>query len=306
MRACRQRPERGKVQLDDLVVHRVGVCGDGNKVRLPTLRLHKRARDLVRRENGGGGAQLGAHIRDGRALGDGERRHAFPAVFDDLPDAALDREAAQQFQNNVLGRDPRREAAGEVDAENARHFDAVRAAAHRHGHVQTAGAEGQHADAAAGRRMAVRPDERFPGDSEALQMHLMADAVARAREAQPVLFGDGLDITVVVGVFKPVLKGVVIYVRHRKLGFHAVNAHRLKLEVGHRARRVLRKRLVDFQRNLAARGHFPADKVRSDDFVCDCHSHRYTVPFRIRNHFHASVRFRAYSGTYGAVSCMVL
>lgn len=129
MRACRQRPERGKVQLDDLVVHRVGVCGDGNKVRLPTLRLHKRARDLVRRENGGGGAQLGAHIRDGRALGDGERRTAFPAVFDDLPNAALDREAAQQFQNNVLGRDPRREAAGEVDAENVRHFDAVRAAA---------------------------------------------------------------------------------------------------------------------------------------------------------------------------------
>ena len=105
-----------------------------------------------------------------------------------LPNAALDREAAQHFQNNVLGRDPRRELAGEVDADHLRHVDVVRAAAHGHGHVQTAGAEGQHADAAAGRGVAVRPDERFPGDAEALQMHLMADAVARAGEVNARAF----------------------------------------------------------------------------------------------------------------------
>ena len=37
--------------------------------------------------------------------------------------------------------------------------DVVRAAAHCDRHVQAAGAERQHADAAAGRRMAVRTDQ---------------------------------------------------------------------------------------------------------------------------------------------------
>lgn len=83
----------------------------------------------------------------------------------------------------------------------------------------------------------------------------MADAVARARKAQAVLFGNGLDIAMVVSVLEAVLKRVVIYVRHRKLGLDAFDSHCFKLEIGHRARCVLCKGLVDLQRNLVSRRH---------------------------------------------------
>ena len=62
--------------------------------------------------------------------------------------------------------------------------------------------------------MAVRADERLAGLAEALQMYLMADAVAGAGEAHAVFARHGLDKAVVVGVFKAALEGVVVYIGH--------------------------------------------------------------------------------------------
>lgn len=47
----------------------------------------------------------------------------------------------------------------------------------------------------------------------------MADAVAGAGEVNAVLFGDGADKTVVVGVFKAGLKGIVVDIGDAFLGF---------------------------------------------------------------------------------------
>ena len=62
------------------------------------------------------------------------------------------------------------------------------------------------------------PRRVLPGPAEALQVHLVADAVAGAGEDDAVLRGDGLQVAVVVGVLEPDLEGVVVDVAHREFG----------------------------------------------------------------------------------------
>jgi hypothetical protein len=49
----------------------------------------------------------------------------------------------------------------------------------------------------------------------------------------------------IVGVLEAGLQGVVIYVADRQICLHALHAHRLELEVGHRPGGILRERLGD-------------------------------------------------------------
>ena len=84
----------------------------------------------------------------------------------------------------------------------------------------------------------------------------MADPVSGAREANAVLFGHGLDIAVIVGVFKGCLQGIVVDVGDGKLCFDALCAHRLELQIRHRAGGVLRQRLIDPEPDLRAGLHF--------------------------------------------------
>ena len=126
--------------------------------------------------------------------------------------------------------------------------------------------------------MAVGADEGLAGDAEALQVDLVADAVAGAGEVQAVLLCHGLDVPVVVGVLKAGLQGVVVDVGHAALRPHPGDAHGLKLQVGHGARGVLGQRLVDAQGYLAAGGHVPADQMRSDDFLSNGQAAHFVFP----------------------------
>ena len=98
-------------------------------------------------------------------------------------------------------------------------------------------------------------------------MHLVADAVAGPGEVHAVLARNGLQITVVVRVFKAGLQCVVVDIGDAQLGPDALYAHRFKLEIGHRARRVLRERLVYAQRDLAAGRHIAVQQVGADYFL---------------------------------------
>ena len=265
--------QRVEVNVDNAVILRVRIARERDKVRRASLGREKRARHVVRREDGRRRAELGAHVRDRGALGHGQRRDARAAPLDDRTDATLDRQDAQQLEADVLGRDIGPQRAGEVDLEHLRHGDIVRAAAHGDRDVHAARAEGQHADAAAGGRVAIRADERLAGLAEALKVHLMADAVAGTREPDAVLCGHGLQIAVVVRVFKAGLQRVVVDVGHAQLGLYARDAHRLKLEIGHRAGRVLRERLVNAQGDLAAGGHVAVQQMCADDFLSQCLTH---------------------------------
>ena len=277
----RQRLQRGEVDLDHLIIHSVVVRAQLAVILFSVLRLQKGSGGFVGREHRGGGAQLGAHVGDGRSFGHAQGLDALATVFHDLADAALDAHHTQHGENDVLCRYPRRELAGEVDSDHLGHGDVVGAAAHGDSHVQAARADCQHTDAAAGGGVAVGADQGLAGLAEALQMHLMADAVAGARKINAVLFAHRLNKAVVVGILKACLQCVVVDIGDALLGLDARNAHRLILDIRHCACRVLRQRLVDFQTDVAADGHFAGHKVLFNDFLRNCVSHVESSNFHI-------------------------
>ena len=77
--------------------------------------------------------------------------------------------------------------------------------------------------------MTVGADKRLTGNAETLDVYLMADAVAGFTDENAVLERHGLNISVVVGVFKARLNGIVVYVRHRTQRLYLVDAQCLEL-----------------------------------------------------------------------------
>ena len=121
--------------------------------------------------------------------------------------------------------------------------------------------------------MAVGADQGLARHAEALQMHLMADAVARAGKPDPVLFRHRLDVAVVVGVFKARLEGVVVDIGHGALRLYPVQTHGLKFQIGHSAGGVLGQGLVDPQGGLLTGDHAAAHQVGRDNFFNNIPSH---------------------------------
>ena len=62
--------------------------------------------------------------------------------------------------------------------------------------------------------MYKRQQQRFARDAKALQMHLMADAVARAGKIDAMLISNRADKFMVVGVFKAGLKHIMVDIRN--------------------------------------------------------------------------------------------
>ena len=122
-----------------------------------------------------------------------------------------------------------------------RHRQVERLAGHRRGHVQPARADREHAEAAAGGGVAVGAQQRLAGDVEPLELDLVADAVAGPGEVDAVLRRDALQVRVVVGVLEAGLERVVVDVADGALRPDLRHAHRLELQVGHRAGGVLRE-----------------------------------------------------------------
>ena len=210
VRRCREGLERIEVDGIFFVIFCIGVGGKGG-IHIPAALRHKEGfGHFVGGENGGGCAELGAHIGNGCALGDGKRRDALPGVFYDFADAALDGHLAQHFEDDILRGDPGAQLAVQGHAHHFRHGDVVRAAAHCDGDVEAACAEGEHADAAAGGRVGVGADQGFAGCAEAFQVDLVADAVTGFGVVDAMLFGDGADVFVVIGIFKAGLEGIVV------------------------------------------------------------------------------------------------
>jgi len=97
----------------------------------------------------------------------------------------------------------------------------------------------------------------------------VADAVARAGEDHAVARRDGAQVAVVVCVLEADLHGVVVDVRDRQVGLDLFEAHRLELQVGHRAGGVLREGLVDTDADLAAFHVLAFFEVGNEDLFDD-------------------------------------
>ena len=65
----------------------------------------------------------------------------------------------------------------------------------------------------------------------------------------------------------------MIDVGHRALGLDLIDAHCLKLQVSHRAGRILGQRLVDAKTDLLALNHLAIHQMCFQDFFCNRHAH---------------------------------
>ena len=251
----------GQVDVHFFIIFRVRVGKQGLIVFLALLRLQEAAGRFVAGEHGGRCAQFRAHIGNGGAFGDRQAFHALAGVFHHLAHAALDGQAAQQLQNHVLCGHTPGQFPGQVNIDHLGAVQVIRAAAHGHGHVQSARANGQHSQRAACGGMAIAAQQRPARLAHPFQLHLMTDTVAGLTQIDTVLFRHGGNILMVVGVFEARLQGIMVDIRHAAFRFHPIHAHSLQLQVGHGSRRVLRQGLIDSNSDFLARHQLAFEQV---------------------------------------------
>ena len=75
----------------------------------------------------------------------------------------------------------------------------------------------------------------------------------------------------VIGVLKADLHGVVVDIADGEIVLDVLDAHRLELQIGHRARRVLRQRLVDADADLGIDRRVAFDEVLGENLLYDVH-----------------------------------
>ena len=243
-------------------VARATLGRQGPEILLPPLQLQEPAGLGIRREDGGGGPQLGPHVGDGRPFGHTEMAQGRPEEFQDLAPAPLDGQAAQQLQDDVLGRHPGPKPPRQPHSQDFGHDQIERLPGQRQGHVQPPGPKGQHAGAPARGGVAVGPQQGLTRGAEPLQVHLVADAVARRRKIEAVFGRHRPQKPVVVGVAKIRLGQIVVHITHRHLGPGPVHPHGLELQIGQRAGGILGQGMINLQRHLRAGRQLPGHQMR--------------------------------------------
>src|SRR5690606_24731604 len=170
---------------------------------------------------------------------------------------------------------PLRELARQAHAPDLRHPQVDRLTGDRLRDLDAAEADGQHAQRAGRRRVAVGADHRLTGYAETLHVRRMRDAVARlgVPDAEPSA-GRAQEV-VVVRVLVVGLQQVVVDVLDGALGPSAVELQRLQLQHHHGAGGVLGQRLVDPQRDLLPRRHLAVHEVGLDQLLRDVAWHGY-------------------------------
>ncbi len=145
------------------------------------------AHPLVVGEHGGGGAQLGAHVGNGRLPGGADSPGAGTDVLHDGVGAASHGQLPGHVEDDVLGRGPAAHLAGEVDGDVLRVEDLPGEAGHDLHCVGAADANRTGAQAAGVGGMGVGADDELAGKSVILQHHLVDDAGTGAPETDAVL-----------------------------------------------------------------------------------------------------------------------
>ena len=185
-----------------------------------------------------------------------------PEEFQDLAPASLDGQTAQQLQDDVLGRHPGPKPPRQPHSQDFGHDQIERLPGQRQGHVQPPGPKSQHPGAPGRGRVAVGPQQGFPRGAEPLQVHLVADAVARRRKVEAVSSRHRPQKPVVVGVAKIRLGQIVVHITHRHLGPGPLHPHRLELQIGQRAGGILGQGMINREGHLGAGDQLPGHQMR--------------------------------------------
>ena len=205
-----ERLELREVDLYDLVIRRVFV---GNKLREivgAALGREEFFRPFVGGEDARRDAELGAHVGDRRPLRYAKRFDARTEILNDAADVAFGRKDGEKLQNNVFGGYPFGQGVRELYADDFRPFNGEGFASHSESDVQTARADGEHAESTARRGVGVGAKERFPGLAKAFKVHLVANAVSGQRAFYAEPSGDRPQVEVVVHVVRAHLRRVVV------------------------------------------------------------------------------------------------
>ena len=119
-----------------------------------------------------------------------------------------------------------------------------RSTGHGNSYVDSTGTDCDLPYSTACRRVGIAAEKRCTGLAEALKVQLMADSVTGLGVDYAVLACDRSQKVMVVRVLVAYLDSVVVNIAHGEVVFYPANAHGLELQIGHRARRILRERLV--------------------------------------------------------------
>ena len=114
------------------------------------------------------------------------------------------------------------------------------------------------------------PSSVGPGLAEPLQVHLVADAVARPGMVDAALGRHRLEVQVVVVVLRPEAGHVVIDVADGQVGPDPPDAHRLEQQKRRRAGGVLGQGLVDPDADLLAGRQLAFDQVLLQYLIDQC------------------------------------
>ena len=253
VRHCCQRSQLIQVYDQFFVVNGVRICSQRCIVFFSSLFLEVDPCIFITWEYRCRCTQLCAHVGDSRSVGYGKALHTFTRIFDDLAYATLYGQLLEHVQDHVLCRNPWSQCALQFYLDNLRRRQAVSALSHCNCYVQSSCTDGDHAQAAACRSVAVGPQQSLARLAVVFQLELVADAVARLGEQHAVSLGNALDEFVVVGVFEACLQCVVVYVCNGKLSLNFIDFHRFQLQIYHGASGVLCQGLVDLDSDLFAR-----------------------------------------------------
>ena len=273
MRTCSKRHQFTQINVQFFVINSVRICLLLAPDFASALCLQELLGHFVRRENRSGRTQLSTHVGDGGTFRNGQGLDTLAAVFDDLADTALYGHPAQHFQDNILCSHPRRQLAGQFYLYYLRTGDVVCTAAHCHCNVQAACTHRNHADAAAGRGVAVRADQGLSRNAETLQMYLVADTVAGTGEVDAVFLCNAADKTVVICIFKAVLECVVVDISHAALSAYTRYTHCLKFQICHCTGGILCQCLVDADSDFRTLYHFALYQMCFQDLFRQGQSH---------------------------------
>ena len=190
MRGGHHRLDLREIHYVRVVVLRALVGLDLDEVLGAALRGEELLGDAVGREDARSDTEFGAHVGDRRARGDIEGGDAGTGVLEDPADVALGAVLLENLEDDVLGGDAFLELALEDDCAHFGGRDVESAAGHRDGDIDAAGANRDLANTAAGRGVGVGAEEGCSGLPEALEVELVADAVAALGVDDAVFLGD--------------------------------------------------------------------------------------------------------------------
>lgn len=160
-------------QVDDLVfvVRGPRVGRGGHEVLSAALRCEPPARALVTGEQRRGRPRLEQHVADRAPLHYGQGRDPFAHELEDFSEPAAGAVTTQQFQDDVLGLHPLRQAPAQFHGHDRGTGDPQAVSRKCDGNIEAAGTHCEHSCGACHGRVGIGPHKEPPRNGEPLQVH---------------------------------------------------------------------------------------------------------------------------------------